>query len=357
MSSIVETLVNVADVEVSSVKTIKYTDRHKLCVYMGIWVIDQLKEQGVIADDQVNARELIRTILPVLNEESDEEKGKYFSELEKSLRKANSKQAIAKMEKEAAKEAEKAAKAAEKAAIKAEKEAKKLAEKEAKAVAKAAEKAAKAAAKAAEKAAAKKKTADAVQELIRLSSEEATSGEQKPVKKARKTKKDKEVIATQSNMIDELCALVNNTPATEVAAITPAAPAAEEAYKKKAEGRPKKEEDKKEKKEKKEKEVKPKVEKAKAEKKVKEVAAVPVPAPAPAPVATSPKEEDNVSEMSEEVIEDNFEENYAEWEFNGEKYYKNKTTNEVVCMNADGDLEMIGVYNAELNQIVEEDDE
>ena len=341
MSSIVETLVQVADVESSSVKTIKYTDKHKLMVYTCMWFIDTLRANRLL--DEINenfnisnTRKLVRQLIPVLNDESDEEKGKFFANLEKELKKANSKQAIAKMEKDAEKAAAKAAKDAEKAAAKAAKDAEKAAAKAAKDAEKAAakavkdaEKAAAKAAKAAEKKAAKAK-ADPVQELIRLA---ATDGASEQTKKVKKTKKDKEVITTQTNMIDELCASINTPP---VAVEVPSAPAKVD----KAAAKAAKDAEK---------------AAAKAAKDAEKAAAKAAKSSPVASAPSTPTKVDN-SQLQEEVIEDNFEENYENWTFEGKNYFKNKHTNEVVEMNDDGELEMIGVYNKDKN-VIEEDDE
>ena len=362
MSSIVETLIQVADVEMSSVKTIKYTDKHKLMVYVSKWILETLEEKGYLTVDIIE-------LFPVLEKGSDEEKGKFFNEFEKTLRKANSSQTLARRAKEAEKAAAKAAKDEEKALAKAVKEAQKAAVKAAKEAERNAAKAAKAAEKKAAKAAAKAAKVDPVQELIRLAATDGASAEQ--TKKTKKTKKDKEVISTQTNMIDELLASVNvptETPAAPAAPAVPAsAPVDKEAAKaakdaEKAAAKAAKDAEKAAAKAAKDAEkaaakAAKDAEKAAAKAaKDAEKAAAKAPKSPPAAVVTTPTKVES-EQLEEEVIEDNFEENYENWTFEGKNYYKNKHTNEVVMMNSDGELEMIGVFDAEKNAIVEDSDD
>lgn len=172
----------------------KMSFKNKVCVYFGIWLIGQMKENGLVSTEE-NPRDIITNLIPVLNSEDEAEKGKFFDNLEKDLKKMNTKKAI-----------EKERKDAEKAALKAQKEAAKAAEKEAKA----AERAAKAAERAEQrKNAPKTKKATTKKERINKEVDELANNDdaadvvvEQPKKK--RNNKKKAAIDTEEDIIAEL---------------------------------------------------------------------------------------------------------------------------------------------------------
>jgi hypothetical protein len=101
----------------------KLSDKHKVALYFGVWLLKELKSQDLLTSEK-DPRDILKDLLPILNNEDEAAQSKYFIDFEKTLKTENSKRAIAKElrdKKKAEKEAEKMRKAAEKAQRDAEK--------------------------------------------------------------------------------------------------------------------------------------------------------------------------------------------------------------------------------------------
>lgn len=158
---------------------IKMSDKHKVAVYFGIHILKKLKDRNMLNED-IDVRNLMNELFPILLDEDEAEQGKFFVDLEKTLKAENGKRALAREareKKQAEKQAEKMRKAAEKAKADAEKR-ERAAE----------QKAQKAAERKTKKPATKKEKAIA-----------EVDGE-KPAPKKRNTKKTKDI----SNIVEEV---------------------------------------------------------------------------------------------------------------------------------------------------------